>query len=102
MFETVLVPTDFSKYSDKVLECVGGLPGVKKVVLLNVIGPVDPLATIWNPGARLKVAKKKLLDQAKLLEAQGLEVEQRAEPMLEGEIFRNIQEVSEEEGVILW
>jgi nucleotide-binding universal stress UspA family protein len=101
MFETVLVPTDFSKYSDKVLECVGGLPGVKKVVLLNIIGPVDPLARIWDPGARLKEAKKKLADQAKLLEAQGLEVEQRAEPMLEGEIFRKIQAVSEEEGVNL-
>ncbi|UEC42004.1 MAG: Universal stress protein [Methanothrix sp.] len=101
MFETVLVPTDFSKYSQKVLECVGGLPGVKKVVLLNVIGPADPLARVWDPGARLKEAKKKLADQAKLLEAQGLQVTQRAEPMLEGDIFRKIQSVSDEEGVNL-
>ncbi|MDF0591100.1 universal stress protein [Candidatus Methanocrinis natronophilus] len=101
MFETVLVPTDFSKYSQKVLECVGGLPGVKKVVLLNVIGPADPLARVWDPGARLKEAKKKLAGQAKLLEAQGLQVSQRAEPMLEGDIFRKIQSVSDEEGVNL-
>ena len=101
MFETVLVPTDFSKYSQKVLECVGGLPGVKKVVLLNVIGPADPLARVWDPGARLNEAKKKLAEQAKLLEAQGLAVSQRAEPMLEGDIFRKIQSVSDEEGVDL-
>jgi nucleotide-binding universal stress UspA family protein len=101
MFETVLVPTDFSKYSQKVLECVGGLPGVKKVILLNVIGPSDPLARVWDPGARLEEAKEKLAEQAKFLEAQGLEVKQRAEPMLEGEIFRKIQAVSDEEGVSL-
>lgn len=101
MFETVLVPTDFSKYSQKVLECVGGLPGVKKVVLLNVIGPSDPLARVWDPGARLEEAKEKLAEQAKFVEAQGLEVEQRAEPMLEGNIFRKVQAVSDEEGVSL-
>jgi len=101
MFETVLVPTDFSKYSQKVLECVGGLPGVKKVVLLNVIGPSDPLARVWDPGARLEEAKEKLAEQAKFVEAQGLQVTQRAEPMLEGDIFRKIQSVSDEEGVTL-
>lgn len=101
MFETVLVPTDFSKYSQKVLECVGGLPGVKKVVLLNVIGPSDPLARVWDPGARLEEAKERLAEQAKFVEAQGFEVKQRAEPMLEGDIFRKIQAVSEEEGVSL-
>jgi len=100
MFETVLVPTDFSKYSQKVLECVGGLPGVKKVVLLNVIGPADPQARGRDPEARLKEAKKKLADQANLIEAQGLEVKQRAEPML-GDIFWKIQEVSDQEGVDL-
>ncbi|HPE62614.1 MAG TPA: universal stress protein [Methanothrix sp.] len=101
MFETVLVPTDFSKHSQKVLECVGGLPGVKKVVLLNVIGPSDPLARVWDPGARLEEAKEKVAEQAKILEAQGLVVSQRAEPMLEGDIFRKIQSVSDEEGVNL-
>jgi len=101
MFETVLVPTDFSKYSQKVIECVGGLPGVKKVVLLNVIGSADPLARVWDSGVRLEESKKKLAEQSKLLEAQGLEVKQRAEQMLEGDIFRRIQAVSDEEGVSL-
>jgi len=100
MFETVMVPTDFSNYSQKVLEGVGGLPGVKRVVLLNVIGPSDPKAGVLDPQARLEEAKKKLADQAKVLEDQGLEVIQRAEPML-GDIFWKIQEVSDEEGVDL-
>ena len=29
MFEKVLFPTDFSKYSQKVLECVKELPGLR-------------------------------------------------------------------------
>jgi len=101
MFEKVLVPTDFSKYSQKVLECVGGLPGVKEVVLLNVIGPSDPLARVWDPGARLEEAKEKLSEQAKMLEAQGLVVTLRAEAMLEGEIDRKIHTVGDEEGISL-
>ena len=101
MFETVLVPTDFSKYSQKVLECVVGLPGAKKVVLLHVIGPVDPLSRVLDPGAKLKELKKKLGQQAKILESQGFEVCQRVEPVLGGDIFRRIQAVSDEEGVNL-
>ncbi len=101
MFEKVLVPTDFSKYSQKVLECVGGLPGVKEVILLNVIGPSDPLARVWDPGARLEEAKTKLEEQKSLLDGQGLKVKTRAEVMLEGEIWREIQTVADEEKVSL-
>jgi len=35
-FEKVLFPTDFSKYSQKILECINELPGVRDVVLLHV------------------------------------------------------------------
>jgi nucleotide-binding universal stress UspA family protein len=101
MFETVLVPTDLSKYSQKVLECVVGLPGAKRVVLLHVIGPVDPLSRVLDPGAKLKELTKKLGEQAKILESQGFEVCQRVEPVLGGDIFRRIQAVSDEEGVNL-
>ena len=37
MFEKVLVPTDFSSYAHKILECVGDIHDVKEVVLLNVV-----------------------------------------------------------------
>ncbi|MDD2637936.1 MAG: universal stress protein [Methanothrix sp.] len=101
MFETVLVPTDFSKYSQKVLECVVGLPGTKKVVLLHVISPVDPLSRVLGPRSKLEEQKKKLGEQAKILECQGFEVCQWVEPVLGGNIFRRIQAVSDEEGVNL-
>jgi hypothetical protein len=30
MFEKVLVPTDLSKYADRMIDCVAEIPGVKK------------------------------------------------------------------------
>jgi len=68
MFEKVLFPTDFSKYSQKVLECVKDLPGVNEVVLLHVIGPADPLARVWDPGGRIDESKAMLAEQSKILE----------------------------------
>lgn len=101
MFETVLIPTDFSKYSQKVINCVGGLPGVKKVILLHVYDPLNPLSKVLNSKTKLIESKEKLANQVGMLEAQGLEVGPRWEPMLEGEIFRRIQSVSDEERVDL-
>jgi len=37
MFEKVLVPTDFSRYALKMLDCIGEIPGPREVVLLNVV-----------------------------------------------------------------
>ncbi|GEM_PF-3895868 len=36
MFDRVLVPTDFSKDSRKVLECISDVPGIKGAVLFHV------------------------------------------------------------------
>jgi len=97
MFEKVLVPTDFSSYSQKVLECIRALPGVKDVVLLHIIGPADPLARVWDPGARIEEAKVKLVEQKKILERHGLSVKMRAEAVTEEETSRVIQRVADEE-----
>ena len=59
MYEKVLIPTDFSKYTNPVLECVGEIPGVKEVVLLHIVSG-DPLARVWSPGDRIKEANSKL------------------------------------------
>jgi nucleotide-binding universal stress UspA family protein len=96
LFERLLVPTDFSKYSQKVLECVSELPGAKEVVLLHVIGPADPLARVWDPGARIEEARAKLSEQKNLLEGRGLKVEVKSETLMEGEIFRAIEKTAEE------
>ena len=101
MFQKILVPTDFSKYSEKVLECVRELPGAKEVVLLNVVGPADPLARVWDPGGRIEDAKVKLGEQKKILENRGLNVKIRAEVIMEGEIARVIQKVADQEKISL-
>jgi len=43
MFDKVLIPTDFSKEAQKVLECVGEIPGLKEVILLNVVDAGNPM-----------------------------------------------------------
>ena len=101
MFQKILVPTDFSKYSEKVLECVRELPGAKEVVLLNVVGPADPLARVWDPGGRIEEVKVKLSEQKKILENRGLNVKIRAEFIMEGEIARVIQKVADQEKISL-
>ena len=101
MFQKILVPTDFSKYSQKVLECVRELPGAKEVVLLNVIGPADPLARVWDPGGRIEEVKVKLGEQKKILENRGLNVRMRAEVVMEGDIARVIQKVADQEKISL-
>ena len=97
MFEKVLIPTDFSKYSEKVLECVGGLPGVRDVVLLHVIGPADPLARVWDPGARIEDSKKMLAEHERFLGGHALNIRTRIETITEGDISRVIQRVADEE-----
>ena len=101
MFQKILVPTDFSKYSEKILECVRELPGAKEVVLLNIVGPADPLARVWDPGGRIEDAKVKLGEQKKILEDRGLNVKIRAEVIMEGEIARVIQKVADQEKISL-
>ncbi len=53
MFEKVLIATDFSKHAKKVIECIGEMPGLKEVLLLNVISR-DPLARVWDPVSEIK------------------------------------------------
>ena len=37
MFERVLHATDFSVYAQKIMECLGELPGIKEIIVLHVI-----------------------------------------------------------------
>ncbi len=97
MFEKILVPTDFSKHSQKVIECVKELPGARDVVLLHIVGPADPLARVWDPGRRIEEANRRLAEQKELLEGRGLNVKTRAEVVTEGEVYRVIQNVAVEE-----
>jgi len=100
MFEKVLVPMDFSKDAKKLVECIGDIPGIKEVLLLNVIGR-DPLARVWDPVAEVKEAEKRLMEEKSAIKAPGLSVRVKAVSVLEGEVASAIQKVAEEEKVSL-
>ena len=100
MFEKVLVPTDFSKHARKVIECIGEFPGVKEVVLLNVISR-SAITRVWDPVAELKEMEKKLMEEKKVIIYPGIDVKVRAVSVLEGEVASAIQKVAEEEKVSL-
>ena len=59
MYEKILIATDFSKHAEKLIECVGEIPGIKEVVLLHVLAK-DPLASPWSPGDELKQAENQM------------------------------------------
>ncbi len=100
MFEKVLIPTDFSSYAQKVVECIGEIPGVKEVVLLNVVGR-DPLARVWDPVAEVKDAEEKLMKLKSAIKTPGINVRVKAISVLEGEVALAIQRVAEDEKISL-
>ncbi len=52
MFKKVLIPLDFSGYSQKILDRIREIPGVKEIVLLHVVDATRPVGLIWKKGAR--------------------------------------------------
>ena len=100
MFEKVLIPTDFSKHANKVIECAGEIPGVKEIVLLNVISR-SVITRVWDPVAEIKEVEKKLIDDKKIIAVPGIDVKVRAVSVLEGEVASAIQKIAEEENVSL-
>jgi nucleotide-binding universal stress UspA family protein len=100
LFEKVLIPTDFSKHARKVIKCVGDIPGVKEIVLLNVITR-SVITRVWDPTAELDEVGKKLTEEKKIIAAPGIDVKIRAISVLEGEVAKVIHKVAEEEKVSL-
>ena len=100
MYEKILVATDFSKYAEKIIDCIGEIPGVKEVVLLHVLAK-DPLARVWSPGDEIKNAEEKMKIQKKALQDANLSVRIRAE-IAEGiPEYQVIKRVAGEENVSL-
>ena len=100
MFEKVLVPTDFSSYAHKILECVGDIHDVKEVVLLNVVAR-PTLTRFWDPVAEVKDAEKKLAEEKKLIKVPGIDVKTMAVSVMGRKIAEAIQRVASEENVSL-
>jgi nucleotide-binding universal stress UspA family protein len=100
MYEKVLIPTDFSKHTNPILECVGEIPGVKEVVLLHIVAG-DPLARVWSPGDKIKEANSKLEELKKPLADRGFMVKVMAVSAGENEEYKVIQKFADEENVSL-
>ena len=100
MYEKILVGADFSKYTNPLLDCIGEIPGVKEVVLLNII-PRDPLARAWSPGDEEKAVAKKLEELKKPLEEKGLKVKTIVRSSEQNEEHRAIKSIADEEDVSL-
>ncbi len=100
MFEKVLIPTDFSEQAHKILECIGDIPGLKEVVLLNVVAR-DPLARVWDPVAEARESEKKLALEKEHFTTPGISVKARAVSALEGDIPSAIKKVAQEENAQL-
>ncbi len=82
MFKKVLVPTDFSEYAQKTLECIGDIPGVKEIVLLHVVDPAYLSKRGLAQEPYVQNAMINLEEQKKRLESIGLEVKLKVdEPM---------------------
>jgi len=100
MFEKVLIATDFSKHAKKVIECIGEMPGLKEVLLLNVISR-DPLARVWDPVSEIRDTEKKLEEEKKAIGSPGITVNVKAVSVLEGDVASAINKVALEENVSL-
>ncbi len=101
MFEKVLVPTDFSTHSQRVLECVAYCPGIKGVVLVNAV-MADwmgaPMSTLDELEARIDEEKKFLQEARK---DGPFEVKSRLEVGVGRNVVRALRRVADEEGVSL-
>lgn len=86
MFERVLVPTDFSRYSHKMLECIGEIPGVMEVVLLNVLDAGNPMnleKTGWSYDSLIEEPLSRLQEEAENLSGLGMKVKTLLEVIVE-------------------
>lgn len=100
MYEKILIATDFSRYAEKLVKCVGEIPGAREAVLLHVIAR-DPLARVWSPGDDLKKAEKQLEEPKMILEDANLAVKIRVEVAEEIPEYAVIKRVAREEDVSL-
>ncbi len=67
MFKKVLVPTDFSRYAHRMLECLAQISAIEEIVLLNVIDAGNPMNLEkkgWSYGSMIEDGQVRLAEQA--------------------------------------
>jgi nucleotide-binding universal stress UspA family protein len=101
VFERILVPMDFSKYSMNAIECINQFHDVTEVVLLSAIAR-DPNAPIEDAEVMLRGIRAKLDDLGSQLKGTGLGVKIKAEMLGGGEeIWSAAHRIADEEDVSL-
>jgi len=105
MFEKVLLPTDFSPDSQRVLGYVKDIPGVQNVILLHVVDATRQSVKGWTHGPAIENAKILLEENRQVLEKSGVKadvaVETLVNTIMQGDIPITILEKAETENVSL-
>lgn len=99
MFEKVLLPTDFSTDSQRVLSYVRDIPGVREVLLLHVVDATHPSRHGWDHGPQIENAKLLMEENRQALEKNGVKAEVAIETIVntitQGDIPLTILEKAE-------
>jgi nucleotide-binding universal stress UspA family protein len=96
MFERVLIASDFSKHSEQIVQCVGEIPGIKEVILLNVLYKSE-IGRTWSPGDDIKKANAQFEKPKKDLESIGLKVKAKAVESGDSPEYKVIEKIADEE-----
>lgn len=96
MFAKVLFATDLSPYSSASLECVSEMPGVREVILLNIVDATHPSKRGWVYDNAIKNAEKELENQKNHLLASGIDSMARVEVITTGDVAETIVRVANE------
>lgn len=105
MFEKVLLPTDFSPDSQKVLAYVQDLPGTREVLLFHVIDATRPSRQGEEHDRQVANARALMEKAREELERNGVKarvaLETITNPIMQGDVSLTILEKAEEEKVSL-
>ena len=105
MFEKVLLPTDFSPDSQRVLGYVKDIPGIQKVILLHVVDATRQSIHGWTYGPEIENAKIIMEENRLALEKGGVKadvaIETIVNTILQGDIPQTILEKADTENVSL-
>jgi len=105
MFEKVLLPTDFSADSERVLGYVKDIPGIREVILLHVVDATRQSVKGWTHGPQIENAKILLEENRQALEKGGVRaevaIETNVNTITQGDIPLTILEKADTENVSL-
>ncbi|MCK9592488.1 MAG: universal stress protein [Methanoregula sp.] len=106
MFKKVLLSLDFSVSSQKILNRIREIPGIKEVVLLHVVDATRPLGLEWKNGhPQLKNTELLIAEKKEYLENLGLKVNTQMDVIVsaitQGTVAHAILETAETENVSL-